>query len=90
LDIHFSVGISCERAEPLAEKYAAARLYVLSLISLHNEHPIYTDTLIHSQTYRELGDVVSLLIFFFQNSESRMQIGILKIAFFDSLPFSYT
>jgi hypothetical protein len=39
LDIHFTVGTSCERAAPLAEKNAAARHHVLrSLISLHNEH----------------------------------------------------
>jgi hypothetical protein len=46
--IHFSVGTSCERAAPLAEKNAAARHHVLrSLISLHNEHrvlSIYTYT----------------------------------------------
>jgi hypothetical protein len=42
LDIHFTVGISCERAAPLAEQNAAARYHVLrSLISLHNEHAIY-------------------------------------------------
>jgi hypothetical protein len=42
LDIHFTVGISCERAAPLAEKNAAALHHVLgSLISLHNEHPIF-------------------------------------------------
>jgi hypothetical protein len=41
LDIHFTVGTSCERAAPLAEKNAAARHHVLrSLISLHNEHRI--------------------------------------------------
>jgi hypothetical protein len=32
----------CERAAPLAEKNAVARHHVLrSLISLHNEHPVY-------------------------------------------------
>jgi hypothetical protein len=42
LDIHFTVGISCKRAAPLAKKNAAARHHLLrSLISLHNEHPIY-------------------------------------------------
>jgi hypothetical protein len=41
LDIHFTVGTSCERAAPLAEKNAAAQHHVLrSLISLHNEHRI--------------------------------------------------
>jgi hypothetical protein len=28
LDIHFTVGMSCERAAPLAEKNAAARHHV--------------------------------------------------------------
>jgi hypothetical protein len=42
LDIQFTVGISCERAAPLAEKNAAARHYVLiNLISLHDEHRLY-------------------------------------------------
>jgi hypothetical protein len=42
LDIHFTVGTSCERARPLAEKNAAARYHVLRrLISLHNEHRVY-------------------------------------------------
>jgi hypothetical protein len=42
LDINFTVGISCERAAPLAEKNAAARHHVLrSLISMHNEHRVY-------------------------------------------------
>jgi hypothetical protein len=42
LDIHFTVGISREKAAPLAEKNAAARHQVLrSLISLHNEHREY-------------------------------------------------
>jgi hypothetical protein len=41
-NIHFTVGISCERAAPLAEKNAAARHQLLrSLISLRNEHSIY-------------------------------------------------
>jgi hypothetical protein len=41
MDIHFTVGISCERAAPLAEKNADAWYHVLrSLISLHSEHPI--------------------------------------------------
>jgi hypothetical protein len=41
LDIHFTVGTSCERAAPLAKKNAAARHHVLrSLISLHNEHRV--------------------------------------------------
>jgi hypothetical protein len=41
LDIHFTVGTSCERAAPLAEKNASARHHVLrSLISLHNEHRV--------------------------------------------------
>jgi hypothetical protein len=41
LDIHVTVGTSCERAAPLAEKNAAVRHHVLrSLISLHNEHRI--------------------------------------------------
>jgi hypothetical protein len=38
----FSVGTSCERVTPLAEKNAAARHRVLrSLISLHNEHRVF-------------------------------------------------
>jgi hypothetical protein len=42
LDIHFTVGISCEGAAPHAEKNAAVRHHVLrSLISLHNKHPIF-------------------------------------------------
>jgi hypothetical protein len=42
LDIHLTVGTSCERDEPLAEKIAAARHQVLgSLISLHNEHRLF-------------------------------------------------
>jgi hypothetical protein len=42
LDIHFTAGISCERAASLAEKNAAVRHYVLrSLISLHNEHSVH-------------------------------------------------
>jgi hypothetical protein len=40
MDIHFTVVISCERAAPLAEKNAAALYHLLSLITLHNEHPI--------------------------------------------------
>jgi hypothetical protein len=41
MNIHFTVGISCERAALLAEKNAAARHHVLrSLISLNNEHPL--------------------------------------------------
>jgi hypothetical protein len=41
LDINFTVGTSCERAAPLAEKNAAAQPHVLrSLISLHNEHRV--------------------------------------------------
>jgi hypothetical protein len=41
LDIHFTVGISCKRAAPLAERNAAARHPVLRcLIKLHSEHPI--------------------------------------------------
>jgi hypothetical protein len=43
LDIHFTVGTSCERAAPLAEENAAARHHVLrSLISLHNEHRVFS------------------------------------------------
>jgi hypothetical protein len=42
LDIHFTVGTSCERAVPLSGKNVAAQHYVLrSLISLHNEHLLY-------------------------------------------------
>jgi hypothetical protein len=42
LDIHFIVGISCERAASLAEENVAARHHVLrSLISLHNAHSIF-------------------------------------------------
>jgi hypothetical protein len=42
LDIHFTVGISCERAAPLAEKNVAARHHVMrNLISLHKEHRVY-------------------------------------------------
>jgi hypothetical protein len=41
LDIHFTVGISCERAALLTEKNAAAWHHVLrSPISLHSERPI--------------------------------------------------
>jgi hypothetical protein len=41
MDIPFTVGTSCERAAPLAEKNVAARHHVLrSLISLHNEHRV--------------------------------------------------
>jgi hypothetical protein len=41
LDIHFTVGTSCERAAPLAEKNAAARQHILRcLISLRNEHRV--------------------------------------------------
>jgi hypothetical protein len=41
LGIHFTVGTSCERAAPLAEKNAAARHRILrSLINLHNEHRV--------------------------------------------------
>jgi hypothetical protein len=48
LDIQFAVGTSCERAAPLAEKNAAARHHVLrTLISLHNEHRVYTVTYIY-------------------------------------------
>jgi hypothetical protein len=37
----FTVGTSCERATPLAEKNAAAPHHVLrSLVSLHNEHSV--------------------------------------------------
>jgi hypothetical protein len=43
LDVSFIVGTSYERAAPLAEKNVAVRHHVLrSLISLHNEDPIYT------------------------------------------------
>jgi hypothetical protein len=38
LDIHFTVGTSCERAAPLAEKNAVWHHVLRSLISLHNEH----------------------------------------------------
>jgi hypothetical protein len=42
LDIHFTVGTSCESAAPLAEKNAIARHHVLrSPISLHNEHLLF-------------------------------------------------
>jgi hypothetical protein len=42
LDIHFTVGTSCERAAPLAEENVGARHHVLrSLISLHNEYRVY-------------------------------------------------
>jgi hypothetical protein len=41
LNIQFTVGTSCERAAPLAEKNAVARHHVMrSLISLHNEHSV--------------------------------------------------
>jgi hypothetical protein len=44
LDIHFTVGTSCERAASLAEKNAAARHHVLrSLISLYYEHRVYSE-----------------------------------------------
>jgi hypothetical protein len=40
---NFTVGTLCERAASLAEKNAAARHHVLrSLISLHNEHRVYS------------------------------------------------
>jgi hypothetical protein len=54
VDIHFTVGTSCERAAPFAEKNAAARHHVLrSLISLHNEHPIDNRVLMEQQAYEK-------------------------------------
>jgi hypothetical protein len=53
VDIHFTVGTSCERAAPLAEKNAAALHHVLrSLISLHNEHRV--DAALLSANFREI------------------------------------
>jgi hypothetical protein len=42
LGIHFTIGTSCERAAPLAQKNAAARHRALkNLINLHNEHRVH-------------------------------------------------
>jgi hypothetical protein len=49
----WTVGTSCERAAPLAEKNAAVRHPVLrSLISLHNEH-LYIIELMEQQAYNK-------------------------------------
>jgi hypothetical protein len=52
VDIRFTVGTSCERVAPLAEKNAAARHHVLrSPISLHDEHPVYIFINVYSRCY---------------------------------------
>jgi hypothetical protein len=55
LDIHFTVGTSCERAASLAEKNAAARHYVLR--SLHNEHRVFR--VVSERTFQLLFTVYS-------------------------------
>jgi hypothetical protein len=69
-----------KRAAPLAEKNAVARHHVLrSLISLHNEHPIYTE--FYKDRFRNSkvnwgggGYIDSKVISYFSKKESRLII----------------
>jgi hypothetical protein len=56
LDIHFTVGISCVRAAPLAGKHGDWRHHLLTyLISLHNEHSVFPWSIGHRIRSRQLS-----------------------------------
>jgi hypothetical protein len=70
----FTVGISCERSAPLAEKNAAARHHVLrSLINLHNEHPIYS--------HGDYSDEVFLFIIYRQSLGARGSVVVKALSY---------